>query len=415
MKYLLLILKNVRRNLLRSSLTSLGTMALVLVVTLVWSLLAFLDQITSEKKQNLKAIVSERWQFPSQMPFSYAETLADGAAREPTDIKPLDSMTWQFFGGVLDKENVTRDTRMFAFAMEPRKLVTMMDELDSLPADQKRDLEATVEKMEANRQAVAMGKDWLRILNKRIGDRFTLYGLNYRGIDLEFEIVGEFPPGRYDKSVVMNRDYLNAEVDKWPRQHNGQQHPMADRRLGLVWLRVPDMAAYSQVADQIESSPYYTSPTLKCETASSGIASFLDAYRDLIWGMRFLLSPACLVSLSLVISNAISISVRERRKELAVMKVLGFRPVQILVLVLGESLLLGVTAGFIAAGLTWYGVNHIVGGMPFPIAFFPRFYISDGALWWGPAIGGLAALLGSIGPAWSACTVKVTDVFSKVT
>jgi putative ABC transport system permease protein len=415
MKFLLLILKNVRRNLLRSSLTALGTMALVLVVTLVWSLLAFLDLITSEKKQNLKAIVSERWQFPSQMPFSYAETLADGAAREPDDIKPLDSMTWQFFGGVLDKENVTRDTRMFAFAMEPRKLATMMDELDSLPADQKRDLEEIVEKMEANRQAVAMGKDWLRILNKRIGDRFTLYGLNYRGIDLEFEIVGVFPPGRYDKSIVMNRDYLNGEVDKWQREHNGQPHPMADRRLGLVWLRVPDMAAYSQVADQIENSPYYSNPTLKCETASSGIASFLDAYRDLIWGMRWLLTPACLVSLSLVIANAISISVRERRKELAVMKVLGFRPLQILVLVLGESLLLGVTAGFVAAGLTWYGVNYIVGGMPFPIAFFPRFYIDDGALWWGPAIGGLAALFGSAGPAWSACTVKVTDVFSKVT
>src|SRR5687768_4206913 len=122
MKFLLLILKNVRRNLLRSSLTALGPMALVLVVTLVWSLLAFLDLITSEKKQKLESSVSERWQFPSRMPFSYAETLADGVAREPTDIKPMDSMTGQFFGGVLDKENVTRDSRMFAITMEPRKL-----------------------------------------------------------------------------------------------------------------------------------------------------------------------------------------------------------------------------------------------------------------------------------------------------
>ena len=65
---------------------------------------------------------------------------------------------------------------------------------------------------------------------------------------------------------------------------------------------------------------------MKCETASSGIATFLEAYRDLIWGMRWLLAPAILVTLSLVISNAISISVRERRMELAVLKVLGFRP-----------------------------------------------------------------------------------------
>ena len=45
--------------------------------------------------------------------------------------------------------------------------------------------------------------------------------------------------------------------------------------------------------------------------------------------------------MSLVIANAISISVRERRTEMAVLKVLGFA-LQILRLVLGEALLLGV-------------------------------------------------------------------------
>jgi len=243
-----------------------------------------------------------------------------------------------------------------------------------------------------------------------------LYGLNYRGIDLELEIVGVFPPGRYDKSAVINRDYLLSQVlEAWPRDHNGQAHPMADKCLNLVWLRVPDTNAFSTIAEQIESSPYYSNPSLKCETAASGIASFLDAYRDLLWGMRWLLVPAALVSLALVISNAISISVRQRRLELAVMKVLGFRPVQIMVLVLGESLLLGVTAGFVSSGLTWYLVNNVIGGIPFPIAFFPSFFIADDALWWGPTIGGFAALAGSISPAWSACSVKVSEVFAKVT
>ena len=39
--------------------------------------------------------------------------------------------------------------------------------------------------------------------------------------------------------------------------------------------------------------------------------------------------------------------------------------------------------------------------------------ISDAALWWGPAIGGVAALAGSIFPAWSACLVKVSEVFRR--
>src|SRR5262249_23947599 len=145
------------------------------------------------------------------------------------------------------------------------------------------------------------------------------------------------------------------------------------------------------------------------------IATFLDAYRDLLWGVRFLLVPAALVSLALVIANAISISVRQRRMELAVMKVLGFRPLQILGLVLGESLLLGAAAGLVSSAATWYIVNNVFGGVPFPIAFFPKFMISDDALWWGPVLGGGAALAGSFFPACTACLVKVSEVFSKVT
>jgi putative ABC transport system permease protein len=382
---------------------------------MVWSILAFLDAATAEKARNLKAIVTERWQIPSQMPFSYANSLTEGAAREPEDQRPLDSMTWTFYGGCTDISNRTLENTLFAFAMEPRKLQSMMDDLDSLPPDQAAELEANVKKLEENRQGLIVGKERMALLNKRVGERIKLYGLNYRGIDLELEIVGTFPPGRYDKSAVINRDYLLGQVlEAWPQKHNGQKHPLAEKCLNLVWLRVPDTAAFSTIADQIETSPYYSNPSVKCETASSGIASFLDAYRDLLWGMRWLLVPAALVSLALVISNAISISVRQRRLELAVMNVLGFRPLQILTLVFGESLLLGAGAGFISSGLTWYLVNNVFGGIPFPIAFFPSFFISDDALWWGPAVGGLAALSGSISPAWSACSVKVTDVFSRV-
>jgi putative ABC transport system permease protein len=54
MKFFLLILKNLRRNLLRTILTGLGTIVLVFVVTLIWSVLNFLNKATEEKSQNLK-------------------------------------------------------------------------------------------------------------------------------------------------------------------------------------------------------------------------------------------------------------------------------------------------------------------------------------------------------------------------
>ena len=183
----------------------------------------------------------------------------------------------------------------------------------------------------------------------------------------------------------------------------------------MIWLKVLDTATFTRLANQIEGSPQLRMPYVKCETASSSMAGWLEGFRDMLWGLRWILAPGCLVSLSLVIANAISISVRERRSELAVLKVLGFRTWQILALVLGESLLLGVGAGAASALLTYGSINWGLGGIPFPIGFFPRFFVPTAALWWGPAIGAGTALLGSLWPAWSARNVKVADVFAKVT
>lgn len=417
MKFLLIIRDNIFRNVTRTLLTSAGTMTLVVVVTLVWSVLEYLGEITSEKTSNIKAIVSERWRIPSQMPFAYVDTLKEGAAREPGDIKPEDYMSWTFVGAQLDKDSKNRDfnTALFAFSMEPEKLPTMMDELDSLQGEDKKRLDALVKAMTENQQGIVIGETKLKQLNKRVGERITLYCFNYKDIVLECDIVGTFPGERYDQFSVINNAYFNrALFDAYPLTHGGQRHPQADRSLNLVWLRMPSTAEFNQVADQITSAPAFANPAVKVETAASGIASFLEAYRDIFWGARWLLGPAIIVTLAVVISNSISISVRERRMEFAIMKVLGFRPWQILVLVLGESLLIGCLSGIVSAGGAFLIINYGFGGIPFPIAFIPSFSISRWAPLWGFFIGTGAALAGSLFPAVNACRVRVAEVFGRV-
>ena len=407
-KYFTFIFKSLRRNVLRTTLTSLAIMMLVFMVTLIWSFLVLLEVIMTEKSKDLKAIVTERWQIPSQMPFAYAGTLEEGAAQRPGDVRPEESMTWQFYGGTLDPEKRTRENVIFFFAMEPRKIRTMMDDLDVLDP-------AVIKKMEANKTGVILGRERLQSLNKRVGERFTVTSMNYKGIDLEFQIVGEFPDGRYNQSAIMNRDYLNDALDAYPATHNGSKHPLANRSLNLVWLRVPDTDAFAKVADQVMSSSSYTAPAVKCETAASGIASWLEPYQTLLTWVKFFLVPAILFTMALILANAISISVRERRTEVAVLKVLGFGPGRILLLVLGEALLIGAGSGLLSAFVSYAVVHLWMHGIKFPIAFFPTFDIFADALWWGLVFGGLTALVGSILPAWSARTVKVSEVFAKVT
>jgi putative ABC transport system permease protein len=428
MKYVKLIFRNLRRNVMRSLLTALVTMVLVFVVTIVWSMLWLLDLVTREKTQNFQAMVADRWTVPSRLPFSYAEPISRGAARGPDDVRPTDSMTWQFFIGTRDADltKLSRENIVFAIACEPEKIGTMMEGFDTLPPAERAQLNADVEKLNVTQQGIILGYSHLVRLQtphetdeaakkRLIGDRLTLYGMSIsKGLDMEFEVVGVFPPGRYDTMAAFNRKYLVNALDEYPSKHNGQQHPWAERNLSLVVLKVPDSKTFERVAAQIENSPELTNPVLRCETMASGLSSMLEPFRDLIWGVRWLLAPACLVTILLVIANAIGITVRERRLEMAVLKVLGFQPFQIIFLVLGESLLLGIMAGFLSSGLTYAAINWAMGGIQFPIGFFDRFFIPPAALWWGPAVGGAAALLGSLFPARSACTVKVADVFSKV-
>jgi putative ABC transport system permease protein len=422
MKYLLLIYKNIGRNLLRSLLMAMGTMVLVLVVTLVWSVLAFIDRATEEKSKDFKAIVTERWTAPSRMPFYYADKLKEGAARKdhPEDIRPADSMTWQFFVGTLDKEHQSFRNTMFGLACDPDKLLTMMDGLDNLPNSQLEEMKATVERLKKKRDGIIVGRDHLKDLAAIIGDvrdpvgrKFKLTGIaSWTGLDLEFEVVGLFPPGRYDNFTAFNREYFQAAFDAYKVAHNNQKHPLDDVSLSLVWLKVPDVESYHRIVDQINAATW--NPEVKVEMASSAIGTFMEAYRDLLGGMRWLLAPACIITLALVLANAISISVRERRTELAVMKVLGFRPDQIVLLVLGESVLLGLLAGVVSSGATYAIINYGLGGLKFPIAFFDTFLIPINAFWWGAAVGAGAALAGSAFPALFACRVKPAEVFAKV-
>ena len=410
-----LILKSLARNPVRTLLTSVATIILVVLVTGVWTILWFLDLVTEEKTKDLKAIVTERWQIPSQMPFAYAASLSDGAAARPSDVHPQDSMTWQFVAASLEPDNRTRENLVFFLCMEPAKVLTMLDGLDEASPKEMQALTQAIRLVEADKRRIIVGKDRLQAMNKKIGERIALYPINYKDLQLdECEIVGTFPDGRYNQTALMSRERLNDALDLYKRK-TGKPHFMANKTLNVVWLRVPDTETFSRMADQIMTSSLYTNPPVKCETASSGVASFLDGYRTLIWGMRWVLAPALLASMALVIAVAISISVRERRTEMAVLKVLGFGPNQIMLLVLGEAVLVGGGSGLLSSVGAYLVVNHGFDGVKFPIAFFPVFLVPVNALWWGPVIGSLTALAGSFFPAWSARSVKVAEVFAKTT
>jgi putative ABC transport system permease protein len=251
-----------------------------------------------------------------------------------------------------------------------------------------------------------MGPERLKKLNKKVGDVFTAYVLEEKVSDRTeyvFEIVAELPPtSRWATFCFMDYEYLKRKLD-------AVKHPMAGK-IDLGWLLVQTQEAATRVSAAITN---YL-PQVKCETLASAMNRFLEPFKDLLFGMRFILVPAIFFVMTLIVANAISITVRERRKELAVLKVLGFSGRQILILVLGEGLLLGLLAGTLGSWSMYGLINLLMEGINIPIGFFPLFFVPQEALWWGPISGLVVTTLGCTLPAISAKRVKVVDVFSRV-
>src|SRR5262245_47851916 len=412
-----LVMRSLIRSLMRTSLTYLAVFVLVFMLCCIWSVLDFLGALTVQKDQNLKGIITEKYQIPSQMKPSHLQGIKDLIAELPPDQRPenIDDniMTWAFVGGTLDPNKRTFQNSVFFFATEPEKVLKMMPGLEDLTGEELDMLKKATDHMSRDPKAVVIGAERLRQLGKRVGDRMKLTSLNYKGLEFDFVIIAEFPSGsRWEQSAVMNRKYLDNELDAY-KGRTGKEHELSAKCMNLIWVRLPNPKAFDTLSDKI-SNPGKFSPAIKMEIESSAYANFLSPYKTLLSFMRYALAPGLLVITTLVTSLVIGIGVRERRTEIAVLKVLGFRPWMVLGLVLGEALLVGTLSGFMATA-TAYSFVNAMGGIPLPIGFFGKFFVPENALWWGPAIGGVTALIGSILPSISAYGIKASQVFSRVT
>jgi putative ABC transport system permease protein len=412
-KFLLLILRNLHRNKLRSVITCLAVMVLVAVVTMIWTVVYFIESFTKEKSSNQKAVVTDRYDMQGLLPLSYAGPLSQGAARKPGDKVPVDSMSWQFYLGTLDREKRTRDNLVVLVALDSRHLPTkagkkvvhkgMIDDLD--PVDQ-----GLVDKLAEKTNGCLLGRKRLRTLNKKVGERFIMKGSQPAGINMEFEIVGVLPPGRWDENGFMNARYLNAAIDKFCRA-NPASKPALDRRIDMFWVEVATRPDFPRIVEQINTSPLFTQPPVKCESYASLVANFVDSYSGFIWFIQWVLVPGSIFSMVLLIANAISLNVRERVKEMAILKVIGFRPCHLLLLVLGEALLLGTGSGVVAGSLIYWIINTFFSGVtvgasePFPVPWQ--------AVLWGGAVGAGTSLVGSLLPAWTASAIRAAQVFAR--
>ncbi|HXM42241.1 MAG TPA: FtsX-like permease family protein [Bryobacteraceae bacterium] len=379
-RYLPLIVKNCWRNRRRTSLTiaSIGvSMCLLGVLIAVYHALYLSD---ATPNQALRVVTRNRISLTVPIPLFYRDRI-----RQVPGVQEVMSSQW--FNGVYKD---ARDPKNFfaRFGVDPpEKLFTIFGEL-KIPEDQKQ---AFIR----DRTGTVIGRDLASKFNFHIGDRITIIGDIYPG-NLELTVRGIFDSPRQSEVLYFNWAYVREGLPESRKGEVGTFDILCDSA-GVV----PHVA--NTIDDEFHNSPVQT----RTETEQAFMLSFVGMLGNV---KLFLVSicAAVMFTILLVSGNTMAMSVRERVREVGVLKTLGFTGGNILFIILGEACAISIaggTLGFLLSTLMTGGVQKSPAGM-----FLPPIRRFD------PAVASVCilvalgiGLLSAFIPAWNASRTNIVE------
>jgi putative ABC transport system permease protein len=239
-----------------------------------------------------------------------------------------------------------------------------------------------------------VGEKLARKYGFEAGDRITLRGTIFEGT-WDFTVCGVARPATPDLDtnwLLFNGEYLNQRMGDF-----GQ--------VGTFVIKLDDPNRAGDVARMIDETFANSAAETKTETEKAFQLGFISMLGN-IQAVIYALGSAIVVAIFLVSMNTMMMAGRERTREIAVLKAVGFNDRTVVGLVLSEALLIALVGGLLGAGLarfTFSVTDFTAGG------FFPRFDVTDGTIAQALAIALFLGVVSGVAPAWSAARMRIVD------
>ena len=403
MRFAGFVLKHLRETPVRTGST---VVAMALCVLLFCSLRSVLDQMDRlvEGRSPRRLIVGDH--FTGGVPLAY-----EGRIRAVPGVRSVAATT--MFGGLLParreataeagSDHPTDWTNVFQnVAVDSGPYFAMNPELMVPPAqfrDYMNDLRGCV-----------LGRELAGRFGWKIGDRFFLESfipdLRRREGPLEFFVRGFIDtdharyPGAETNVMFFHFRYLDAAL-------GGMDGTM------MFTVEIDDPARAAEIGAEIDAVFENSSHPTHTETErefTAGMMTLAGNLSALLNGIGLAVSFTIL----LVTANTMSMAVRERRTEIAVLKTLGFTSGQVLGLVVAEALFLGAIGGTLGVAGTraaLWAASRVPGTTLLGLAQV-ELRPEVALLGWGLAV--LVGLGAGFMPAWGAYRARVTDMLRTV-
>lgn len=390
MKFFPYVLKHLRRSWLRTLSTVMGMALCIFLICVLQTVLDAMDRnIDATRPDRLATRHAVSLVF--NMPTAYRSRIA--AVPGVRRVTPM-----IFFGGLFGSSQQDFANFFVNFAVEADTYFPMYPQY-AVPPEQ---MEAYL----ADRRGCIVGRALANKYGWTLGSTFQLESFipPYRvGRPFEFVVRGIFDadearyPGTNETQMFFHYRYLYEAT----RQRVG---------VGTFMVQVADPEQATAIARAIDD----TFENSDVQTKTESEAAFVQGFAELAGNLVALLNGiglAVAFTVLLVTANTMSMAVRERRAEIAVLKTLGFSSARVMSLILTEALLLALSAGLLG---TWLAAGLIanVGNIPFLGAVLGQFP----ALRLSPALAAITigfslalGLAAGLVPAWTAYRARIVD------
>ena len=380
MKLFKIVLKNLFRHRLRTILTMLGIATAVMAFGLIRTIVGAWNAGVAASSAN-RMITRHSVSFIFPVPLPYRQTLA----RVPN----VAAVSWaNWFGGVYGDPN---DFKNFwpRLAVDPDTYFDLYPEFQ-LPPEQ-------LAAFKKERNSAVIGRKLAAQHGFKLGDVITMEG--------------DIFPGRWEwvvRGIYTGRDQTVDETQmffQWNYLYEQVQQREPGRPVDAGWyiLRVEPPDAMPRVATAIDEQFLNSRAPTKTESEKAFQQSFVAMSSAIITSLQ-VISVVIVGIILLVLANTIVMAVRERTREYAVLKTLGFTARHLVALIFGESLLIAACGGLLGLALTFPMVAGFGKALP---TFFP--IINVAPLTIGLALGA-ALIAGAVAALFPATRVVRTPI-----
>lgn len=360
------IVRNALRNKRRFILTTFSVTFSLFLFAVLLVMLRGLTEPTTTDEAALRIVVRHKVSLATMLFSKYKNQI-----EKMPGVKHVSKLLW--FGGIYqDEKNFFPQ-----FACDADTVFKVLSEAKIDPQQ--------LQNFIKERTACVVGIKTLQRFGWKIGDRITLMGAMWP-CNLELTIRGVYSGSVDETNLFFHHEYFDEAL--------------GDRGFtGLFWIRCETAAAVPELIERIDAEFANSDAETKTETQQS----FQLGFVSMLGNLKLLIGSICTVivfTLVLVTAGTMSMAIRERSREVAILKAIGYESRLLFGLLISESLGLALLGWALGCAGAW-ALLKTVDIYQLSRGLFVNFAVTPQIIAQALAVAILLALVSCLWPAWT--------------